>query len=85
MKFGYAVLGFTAVVQVQAGACPNQARIGAHDLVPFSYGKAEANNPLTKKGVVVDRHNPNRAGIAAHDLISLPFPDHQERRVDEVA
>jgi hypothetical protein len=40
---------------------------------------------LTKEGVVVDRHNPNRAGIAAHDLISLPFPDHQERRVDGVA
>src|SRR5580693_7604427 len=41
MKFGYAVFGFTAVVQAQASACPDQARIGAHDLVPFSYGKAE--------------------------------------------
>ena len=40
MKFGYAVFGFTAVVQAQASACPDQARIGAHDLVPFSYGKA---------------------------------------------
>src|SRR3984957_3978405 len=40
MKFGYAVFGFTAVVQAEASACPDQARIGAHDLVPFSYGKA---------------------------------------------
>jgi hypothetical protein len=40
MKFGYAVFGLTAVVQAQASTYSDQARIGAHDLVPFSYGKA---------------------------------------------
>jgi len=60
IKFGYAVFGFTAVVQAQDSTCPDQARIGAHDLVPFSLRKSR------KRGRVGDASSASMERIGRH-------------------